>query len=104
MGEETSLYRGVASDHPGYQNALQGKAAPRGGPATVEEHNLGDTRSEFTSWTTDPEVAKGMSYPGGVVMRVPQSSVAGRLLQSPDLFDESEVLIRGPVTGAELIP
>ena len=102
--EKVNLYRGVASDHPGYNDALNGAARPRGGSATAIEHNRGDTRSEFTSWTTDPEVAKGMSYPGGVVMRIPQSSVAGRLVQSPDLFDESEVLIRGPVHGAEVLP
>ncbi len=102
--EEVSLYRGVASDNPGYNDALNGIARPRGGPATAAEHNLGDTRSGFTSWTTDPDVAKGMSYPGGVVMRIAQSSVASRLVQSPDLFDESEILIRGLVTGAELLP
>lgn len=76
----------------------------RGGPATATEHSLGDTRSEFTSWTTDPEVVKGMTYPaGGVVLRISQSSVVGRLVQSPDLFDESEIQIRGTVTGGELL-
>ena len=100
--DDVNLYRGVASDHPGYSDAVEGVARPRGGPASAAEHNLGDTRSEFTSWTIDPEVAKGMTYPaGGVVMRIARSSVAGRLVQSPDLFDESETLIRGTVTGAE---
>ena len=90
--------------YPGYENALRGDAVPRGGPATVAEHNMGDTRSSFTSWTTDLEVAKGISYPGGVVIRIPESSVTGRLVQSPDLLDEFEVLIRGPVTGVERVP
>lgn len=99
---ETSLYRGVATHHPGYEDAVQGVARPRGGPASALEHNLGDTRSEFTSWTTDPEVARGFAG-NGVVLRVPMSSVRGQVVRSPDYFGESEVLLRGPVHGGEVL-
>jgi hypothetical protein len=85
-------------------DGLKGSATPRGGLAAAAEHNLGDTRSQFISWTTDPDAARGISSPRGVVMRIPQSSVAGRVVQSPDLFDELEILIRGPGTGEELRP
>lgn len=101
---EASLYRGVAHTHPGYENALRGAAHPRGGAATAAEHNAGNTLSEYTSWTTDPSVASDMSYPGGVMLRIPRSAVEDRIVVSPDVYDEAEVLIRGPVTGAEVLP
>ena len=96
------LFRGVAKTHPGYEDALNGVAKPRGGLASAAEHNAGDTRSEFTSWTTDRSTAESFSYPGGVVLSVPKASVANRVFGSPDLYDEFEILIRGPVSGARV--
>lgn len=45
-------YRGVARNNLHYPDALRGVAKPRGGPATPEDHCLGDTASEYTSWTS----------------------------------------------------
>jgi hypothetical protein len=94
-GEEGSdLYRGVAETHPGYENALEGIAEPRGGPASALEHNLGNTDSPFTSWTTDPEIAQQFAGPDGVIMRIPIAAGEGyQLVTSPNLFSEAEVLV-----------
>ena len=66
------------------------------------QHNSGNTQSVFTSWTTDPGMAHAHAMPGGVVLKktVPTSS----LIESPDIFNESEVLLEGIVSGAEVIP
>jgi RHS repeat-associated protein len=94
------VYRGVARDHPGYGDAVEGNAYPQGGPADAVMHNRGDTASPFTSWTTRLEVAERYAEEDGVILygRVPPSE----LHWSPDFFDEAEVLRRGPVTGAEV--
>ncbi len=97
--DSTMLFRGVADDHPGFGNALQGIAKPRGGNASVFEHNYyNNTRSPWTSWTTREDIAEVFAQEGGVVMRklFPNTS----MIKSPDLFKESEVLIEGVVTGA----
>jgi RHS repeat-associated protein len=99
---QSFLYRGVATHHPGYSDALQGVARPRGGPASALEHNMGDTRSEFTSWTTNLEVANGFAG-NAVVLRVPATSVQSQVVRSADNFGEAEVLLRGPVRGAEVM-
>jgi hypothetical protein len=66
------------------------------------EHNMGDTRSVYTSWTTDPALATERAGPGGVVLQ--QTFPASRLVTSPDLFGEGEVLVTGPVRGASVTP
>lgn len=98
--EGTTLYRGVNNEHPGFQDALEGTANPRGGSADPLSHNLGDTRSEFTSWTTDRGVAKEFADEGGVILE--KSFKPSEMIRSPDRFGESEVLIKGPVTGAKV--
>jgi len=55
--DTVTVYRGVASDHPGYADALEGKATPRGGHSNPDLHNSGDTKSTFTSWTPNEYVA-----------------------------------------------
>jgi hypothetical protein len=100
-----SLFRGVGTDHVGYADALEGTAKPWGGPASAEEHNLGNTNSPYTSWTTDLGVAQAKAGDGGVVRRIPQAPRAGNSFTwSPDWYYESEVLIEGTVTGAEVLP
>ncbi len=104
------VYRGVASDHPAYSDALEGKATPQGGHSDPVAHNAGDTQSTFTSWTTDKSVAEqkatttqdasGTTH--GVVLQDKVSS--SQLVKSPDVLQESEVLRQGPVTGAKAIP
>lgn len=98
-----TVYRGVWDDHPSIGDALKGKATPWGmndaSPImSPVRHNAGETRSIFTSWTRNPALAAERADVGGVVLRfeVPKS----RLIRSPDIFDEAEVLIPGRVTGA----
>jgi hypothetical protein len=102
-GGDDYLYRGVPYGHPGYDEATRGIATPWGGHESPALHNGGNTRSGFTSWTTDPEIARGVSREGngpGVVLRVPKASVAGQAVSSPDIYAESEILLKGKVTGA----
>lgn len=99
--EMVTVFRGVGGKHPGFQDAIQGKAIPFGGHADPALHNAFDTRSIFTSWTTDYQTAVRFGLadgPGGVVLRqsVPRSS----LTLSPDKYLEFEVLRTGPVSGA----
>ena len=108
--EEAELYRGVAGprvnaedwERERFTNALRGMAIPRGGPATPEEHNDGDTDSIYTSWTTDISVAEdNAKYPdGGVILT--HKFPRWRLVKSPDKYGESEVLVVGPVTGSKV--
>ncbi len=104
-GEEmVTVYRGVASDHPGLPAALEGKAFPRGGHSDPGFHNAGNTNSEFTSWTTSQSVADEFATsggPGGVTLRqqVPRS----KLIASPDAHGESEFLRLGPAEGADVL-
>jgi hypothetical protein len=107
-----TLYRGVNESHPGFDDASNGIAIPRGGAATPAEHNEGNTQSPYTSWTTDPDVATNFALrPGGngVVLSktfAQDATVVSpnvkdvKLIQAPIAKNESEVLIKGPVTGA----
>jgi hypothetical protein len=100
--DDSHLYRGVATDHPGYQDALNGNSIPRGGDASALEHNLGDTNSPFTSWTTDAEVAKEFAGSDGVILRIANAQGPGyNLVTSPYLFGESQVLVEGNVIDAQ---
>ncbi|WP_188938385.1 RHS repeat-associated core domain-containing protein, partial [Puia dinghuensis] len=106
--EATTLWRGVNENHPGYEDALQGKVSPRGGSATPAEHNAGNTRSPYTSWTTNRDVAENYALrPSGegVVLQTTvskSSTVASpsaksvNLKQSPGtVVNEGEVLLQG---------
>jgi hypothetical protein len=98
-----TLYRGVTKGHPGYDEATAGMAFPRGGHADPESHNIGDTESVFTSWTTDRQVAEffATKYGGpGVVLT--KQFPSSRLVTSPDVADEAEVLVTGAVYNAKV--
>ncbi|WP_460164713.1 RHS repeat-associated core domain-containing protein [Sessilibacter sp. MAH1] len=56
--ELVTVYRGVHPDHPDYKNAINGESVPWGGHRDVELHNYGDNQSDFTSWTTNPNIAR----------------------------------------------
>lgn len=111
-----TLYRGVNSTSPAYENATQGVAIPKGGTATAVEHNLGNTNSNFTSWTTNPEVAKNYALRTsgeGVIMQaeVPISQTVASpsvkdviLKQGGGMVNESEVLVKGKFSGATTTP
>ena len=104
--DKVVLYRGVSEHHAKYREALLGIALPRDpihGHRNPEDHNLGDTMSVFVSFTRSQSVAeaKALNYGAarGVVLRatVPRS----RIVESPNKFDEDEVLVIGGVTNAE---
>ncbi|WP_318783678.1 polymorphic toxin-type HINT domain-containing protein [Plantactinospora soyae] len=100
------LYRGLASDHVKLDEARRGIATPWGGHDDPDKHAGGNTRSNFTSWTADPDIALDISREGngpGVVLRVPRSSVASQIVDGVNYpYEEGEVTIRGQVTGAEV--
>jgi RHS repeat-associated protein len=108
-GGPLTLYRGVPSTSPAFQNALNGLAIPRGGPASMLEHIGFETQSSFTSWTSDWEVAfekgTGGYTTSGVVLQydfgpgtvTPANSVYP---YAEEIFGESEFLATGPVSGA----
>ena len=111
----TKLYRGVNSTSPGYENALEGIAKPRGGSASPLEHNTVTTESNYTSWTSNMSVAEnfGLRTSGeGVVLtaEIPNSQLVQspnlksvNLIQSPGtIVSESETLVRGSVSGANV--
>lgn len=99
-------YRGVGRNHPGYDDALKGRVNPRSpnGTATPAQHNLGNTTdSPYTSWTRDPDVARRFAGNDGVVVRVPRGEGSPYKFEwSPDVYYEQEILIRGPVCGAQI--
>ncbi|HWH01219.1 MAG TPA: polymorphic toxin-type HINT domain-containing protein [Pilimelia sp.] len=102
-GGEEYLYRGVPWGHPGLEEARRGVATPWGGHDDPDLHAGGNTRSNFTSWTTDPDIALDISREGGgpgVVLRVRKSEVASQIVKANYAYDESEVTLRGQVTGA----
>jgi RHS repeat-associated protein len=112
----TTLFRGVNESRPEFNNALNGKAIPKGGNATPAEHNAGNTNSPFTSWTTNRAVAENYALRpngNGVVLEttVPKSSTIKspntkivNLKQSPGTrVSESEVLLK-KVTNAKVTP
>ncbi|MFI5792646.1 polymorphic toxin-type HINT domain-containing protein [Streptomyces sp. NPDC051677] len=57
-GGGTTVYRGVPEGHPGFDAAVDGSAVPRGGTASAEAHQLGDTESPYTSWSTSEAAAR----------------------------------------------
>jgi hypothetical protein len=99
------LWRGLYVGHDGYNLGLLGIAIPIGGPSTPYEHNAwAETNSIYTSWTRDPGFAAyraSIGGPGGIVLEkyIPRS----RMVRSPDLHSEAEVLVIGVVTGARVI-
>ncbi|MFI1182960.1 putative T7SS-secreted protein [Streptomyces sp. NPDC020799] len=113
--EEPYIYRGVGyadgrspdAWQKMYEDAKQGVAEPLGGHSDPQLHAGGRTDSVFTSWTTDYEgMALEESYRGngpGIVMRVPNADgfEYSRVPGVSFPYDEGEVMVRGPVRGAE---
>jgi RHS repeat-associated protein len=106
------LYRGVSTMHPGYDDAVQGIARPRGGHSDVRSHHDGNTESVYTSWSTDKETAlrfsrgaaEGRNDLPGVMLQVKLplgQPVLPTWLYYEDLFETSEHLVEGIVTGAK---
>jgi hypothetical protein len=82
--------------------SLQGVAKPRGGHNDPLKHQIGDTASEFTSWTTSHRQARQFATQGGadgivITTKIPKS----RTTTGPLNLGEDEVLVKGVVTGAK---
>jgi RHS repeat-associated protein len=108
------LYRGVHAGHPALGDAMNGTVVPGNvnGTISAELHNEGGWShiSPYTSWTRDLSTAQGFANeygPGGVILRfetgAPPPGAAWRWEFSGDGFFESEVLLRGIRTGANVI-
>jgi hypothetical protein len=104
------LYRGIPAGHPMYEEALTGRAVPRGGHDDPG-HAGGNTDSVFISWTHDYECvaldAAEEFGPGGIVMRIRESDISmDRNIQIHDtdheVYEEMEHAIRGTVSAAEV--
>jgi RHS repeat-associated protein len=116
-GEEGDyLYRGlpkgIPGEHAAYQDALQGRAVPKGGHSDPALHAGGNTDSEFTSWTHDYEgvaldAAEEFGVEHGLVMRIPRASIPEDIdFQIHDTdretYEEMEHSLLGTVEGAEI--
>lgn len=116
-GEEGDyLYRGLpkgmSDEHPAYQDALQGRAVPKGGHSDPALHAGGNTDSEFTSWTHDYEgvaldAAEEFGVEHGLVLRIPRSSIPEDIdFQIHDTdretYEEMEHSLLGTTEGAEI--
>ncbi|MBN2249391.1 MAG: hypothetical protein JW682_03515 [Campylobacterales bacterium] len=64
------------------------------------EPEKGDTKSQFTSWTTDRNTAKRFSGRDGVILE--SKFTKEQQITSPDNYRESEVLIQGTVKDAKV--
>ncbi|PDP87835.1 hypothetical protein CQJ94_09945 [Glycomyces fuscus] len=112
-GGGTTVYRGVSEksgqtgmDNPAFDDAVNGVANPRGGSASPESHHLGNTNSDYTSWTTSSRVALTAATKDGGAGAVLRSTIpSGRFhVHSNDqpwieFRGEHEVIIQGRMYG-----
>ena len=100
--ELVTVYRGVHPSHPDYKNALKGESVPWGGHRDIALHNYGDNKSDFTSWTTNPDIARRFATDKPDAIILEQQVKRKDLIWSPDIFMEHEVLRLGPTNGATI--
>ena len=94
-------------EHPEWENALNGKVilGDIHSSLTPEQHNFGGASSisPFTSWTDNPDVARGFAGPDGVILRVkvgaPKAGDTWSWEYSFDEWMEREVLLKGIRSG-----
>lgn len=99
----------MASNHHAFADAQQGIASPGDvvGHADVYAHNvLNDTwGSRLTSWSTEREVAEGFAGKNGVILQTIIEEMLARgvnILESPDAYDEAEILLEGRIEGLQV--
>lgn len=107
------LYRGVHAGHPAIDAAHAGTVIPGrvNGTVSAAAHNadaLNVAKSPFTSWTSNLSVAETNAMKagqGGVILRIPYlpNQQKGLWQASPDIFQESEILMRGIRHGLEVM-
>jgi len=108
--DEIVLFRGVAPDHPGYSDAMQGIVNPRGGSNSPLDHICGLTCSEYTSWSADPTIAAQFAGEDGAVVsgafktsEVIQAETIPGFPGYDEMYLEFEYLVKGPVSGAVVV-
>lgn len=97
-----TVFRGISRDHPRYNLAQHGIVVPRNlfGAHNIDAHNYGSSKTGLTSWTRTRAVAETYAEPGGVIL---EATVPGnRILWSPDVWYENEVLMRGIICNAKV--
>jgi RHS repeat-associated protein len=107
------VYRGVHKGHPAEVPARDGIVVP-GNPyndaVTPEAHNIGGVSADspYTSWTRREDVARDYAGDNGVVLRVrtgsPPEGAGWSWQWSPDVYEESEVLMKGIREDVEVLP
>ena len=101
-----TLYRGVATDHDKYKEALLGIAVPGNdkGEWNPIKHNTGKTKNSiFTSWTTDEKVANYFGTKNGekgIVLK--KKFNIENIIPSPDFFHQGEWLVPGVIKADEV--
>ena len=98
-----TVYRGVRPSHPGFKNATKGIAKPQRpitGHTNAFEHNRFNTKSKFTSWTTNRNIAKRFSGSDGIILE--QSVPSNIIISSPDKFLEHEILLKGTIKNSKI--
>jgi hypothetical protein len=72
----------------------------------VFAHNVGDTwTSRLASWSTDRETAEGFAGKNGVILQTTIEETQARgvnILESPDAYEEAEILLEGVIDGLEV--
>ena len=116
MSEElVYVYRGVHAKHPMLESARRGVVVPgkRDSGITPDVHNRGgwEAQSPYTSCTYDLPTARRYAMEEGrgyVVLRLSkydsQPGEEWSWEDSPDLFEDYEVLLRGVRIDAEVVP
>lgn len=108
-----NVYRGLHAGHPALEDGKKGIVTPGNVNGTVSpyEHNLGGVsqKSPYTSWSSDYEMAMNFAMskgPGGVILTLPynpkEKGDCWNWQQSPDMFQEKEVLLKGVRSGAQV--
>jgi hypothetical protein len=104
--DNSVVYRGLSAEHPQLKTYLEtGVVQPRGGNASLYEHVMGNTASNFTSWTKDIKVAEEFAGKGGIILQVDVSQIPNRVFNSYEwspFWWEMEVTIEGPFHGARI--
>jgi RHS repeat-associated protein len=102
------VYRGLNPDNPNQLHQLEefaesGVIRPNGGDATLDAHWLGDTDSNFTSWSRSESIASRFAGDHGTIVALDLNSLSNNhwARGEYDHFDfELEVTIEGLIRGA----
>ena len=110
------LFRGVPETHPKSEFAEKGIAVPFGGHDDPIKHRDGNTKSVYTSWTTNVKIAfeyattdqYGKPCSGDVLVREFEFSADILTMVEDcgegDIYHEKEYLTTGNVEGCVVIP